>query len=329
MTLDVVVPTFNRRDLLRSTVLSLLRAPIPDTLQVSIFVIDNNSEDNTSDTVRELQRQASCPLHYVREWSQGSSHARNAGIRASHGDLIGFVDDDEEVDADWFHVIAREFQDETVHYIGGPCLAKWEVPAPNWLPPGYHSVIGAIPPKPRGRYGHNHPGMLNGGNAVLRRGVFDRVGLYAGHLGRGAKGLGSEEDAELFQRIQRAEIGGLYVPDLIIHHYVPRARLTRRYHRRWALGRAISQGILHRESRDPVAHVLGIPRHRIGRAVQGAVAFPRHCLRKGGKGQAFADELATWDLLGFIHGRYFARLDAPVARRTDFDVQSFGNPALH
>ena len=308
MTLDVIIPTYNRAQLLRRTVESLLRCPLPAGLHVSLIVVDNNSTDDTCSAIAEMQQTASLPIRYVRETVQGSSHSRNAGIASGRGDLIGFVDDDEQVDEGWFSTIARELQDLSVHYIGGPCLPIWEAPAPNWLPPGYHSVIGAIPPKARCRYDEGHPGILNGGNAVVRREVFAKIGTYSTRLGRDAKRLLSEEDAEFFNRLLRAGISGMYVPELIIHHYVPRERLTRRYHRRWAYWRAVSQGILAREGREPVTHVLGIPRHRIGRAIRALVSLPRHRLGQGGRARAFADELATWDLLGFIHGRFFKRV---------------------
>lgn len=303
MKLDVVIPTYNRSGLLRAAVESLLRAPVPAGLDVNLLVIDNNSKDDTAAVVRELQDGAPVPVVYVRETKQGLSHSRNAGIANSRGDLIGFIDDDEEIEENWYAVIAREFTDETVEYIGGPCLPNWQAAIPDWLPPGYHSVIGAIPPKPRGRYGPGHPGMLNGGNAVLRKRVFERIGSYSTRLGRSGKGLLSEEDADFFRRIQAAGISGMYVPDLAIYHYIPAERLTRSYHRRWAYWRAVSQGVLDRESPEPVAYLCGIPRHRIGRAVRSLLRFPMHSIRAA-KGQAFADELAGWDLIGFIYGKY-------------------------
>ncbi len=309
MKLDVLICTYNRSPLLRKTLESLFRAPRPEGLSVQVYVVDNNSPDDTADLIRKLQSEAPFPLHYLLERKQGLSHARNAGIAASGGDIIGIIDDDEEVEEHWFEVIARELQDPSVHYIGGPYLANWQAPVPDWLPPGYPGVIGVMPPKPRGRFGPGHPGMLNGGNAAIRRSVFEKVGLYSTRLGRTAKGLLSEEDAEFFRRVLAAGISGLYVPDFAIYHHIPADRLTRKYHRRWAYWRAVSQGVLDREQREPVKYLFGIPRHRIGRAIRSLFAMPLHRLRTNGKARAFADELATWDLIGFIHGKHFFNPD--------------------
>ena len=310
MKLSVVVPTYNRSVLLRAALASLLRAPLPPNMDLQIIVVDNNSKDDTAAVVAEIQREASRPVQYILEKRQGSSHARNAGVAAASGDVVGFIDDDEEIDESWYEVVGREFTDPATEFIGGPYLPKWVSAIPDWLPPGYHAVIGAIPPKPRAFYDHSFVGVLTGGNAVLRRSVFDRVGTYSPHLGRSDKGLLSEEDAEFYRRLQRAGIQGVYVPELLIHHYIAPERLTRSYHRRWAYWRAVSQGVLDREQRQAVRYLLGVPRYMFGRALRSLISIPGQALRRGGKGRAFAHELALWDLVGFIYGKHFARPEA-------------------
>lgn len=315
MKLDVVVPTFNRSALLTKTLLSLLRAPVPEGLEVSLVVVDNNSTDDTRHVVERMRASSSLPILYVHEQHQGSSATRNAGIAAGHGEIIGFIDDDEEIDQEWFRVVFREFADPATQFIGGPYLANWAAPAPAWLPPGYHAAIGHIPPKPRSPFGEGFSANLMGGNAVVRRSVFERIGTYATHLGRGARGLLSEEDAEFCRRLHAASIHGMYVPDLIIHHYIPVERLTRKYHRRWAYWRAVSQGVLDRSLQEPFPYLFGIPRYRIGRALRSVLAYPRHLLSRETQGQAFADELAAWDLLGFIHGKHFVHIERFYAEK--------------
>jgi len=306
--LDVVVPTYNRSQLLQRTLSSLLTAPIPECLSVTILVVDNNSSDDTEQVVNDLSFPSDRSLVYIRETKQGSSHARNAGISAGAGELIGFIDDDEEIDPTWYGVVAREFADQSVSFIGGPYLGNWSAPPPAWLPPGYHAAIGVVPPKPRGPFDAKFSGNLMGGNAVVRRAVFDRIGMYSPLLGRSGKGLLSEEDAEFYRRLKAASIYGVYVPDLVIHHYIPSGRLTRKYHRRWSFWRAVSQGVLDRDIKEPTAYMFGIPRYKIGRALRGIAAYPTHRLSRGTRGHAFADELATWDLQGFIYGKHFIRI---------------------
>lgn len=307
--LDVVVPTYNRSQLLRRTIFSLLQAHVPDGLDVTILIADNNSSDNTEEMIREIQSQAALPVVYVKETRQSSSYARNAGISAGDGEIIGFIDDDEEVDENWYHVVAREFADKTVQFIGGPYLPNWAAAAPNWLPPGYNGVIGVVNPKPRTVFTTAFVGNLMGGNAVIRRTVFDQVGMYSTKLGRSGKGLLSEEDAEFYRRLLAAGLIGMHIPDLIIYHHIPPERLTRKYHRRWCYWRGVSQGISDKDAKEPVAYAFGIPRYKIGRALRGLLSLPLHLVSSQTAGRAVADELATWDLLGFIYGKHFAHIE--------------------
>ena len=315
MKLDVVVPTYNRSLLLQRTISSLLQAPIPEGLEVTILIVDNNSKDDTEQVVREMQSSTARNLVYVKETNQGLSHARNGGIRAGTGQLIGFIDDDEEIDENWYSVVAREFSDPAIQFIGGPYLPNWAAPAPEWLPPGYNAVIGVVDPKPRTAFGGSFTANLMGGNAVVRRSAFDRVGLYSTKLGRSGKGLLSEEDAEFFRRLLAAGLHGVHVPDLIIYHHIPADRLTRKYHRRWCYWRGVSQGLSDKDYKEPVAYTLGVPRYKIGRAFKGLFSLPMHLISRHKAGQAFADELATWDLLGFIYGKHFIRIEKYYAKQ--------------
>src|SRR3981189_3626763 len=107
MKLDVVVPTYNRSQLLKRTILSLLKAPIPAGLDVTIIIADNNSKDDTEAMVSEIKTQQTRPILYHKEMRQSATHARNACIGAGSDEFIGFIDDDEEIDEHWYEVIAR------------------------------------------------------------------------------------------------------------------------------------------------------------------------------------------------------------------------------
>src|SRR5690242_17661704 len=103
MQLDVVIPTYNRSALLKKAIDSLLGARVPAGLSVQIIAVDNNSTDDTKATINEAAKQSR--ISYVFEKRQGRSPALNAGIAAATGDLIGFIDDDEEIDDSWYETI--------------------------------------------------------------------------------------------------------------------------------------------------------------------------------------------------------------------------------
>lgn len=316
MRLDVLIPTYNRSALLRRTLESLLVADRPAGLDVAVTVLDNRSADDTRSVVESFVSRFDGRLRYLHEPTPGRSYALNAGIAATKGDLVGMVDDDEQVDPTWLATIAAAFEDPTTDFIGGPYLPVWGGERPIWLGKGYGSVIGWVDGGPAIQQFGRPPceAMLMGGNAVIRRAVLERVGPYAGDLGRGPGGrLMSCEDEDMFLRLMALDARGFYRPDLIIHHYVPPERLTKRYFRRWCFWRGVSQGMMDDRRPAGVPYLLGVPRYMIGVAVRGAVDTLRSLFRRPDPARTFKNELAWWDLAGFVYGKHFYGMDPWVS----------------
>ena len=306
MRLDVIIPTYNRHEMLARTLRSMLRADVPPGLDVTITTVDNNSTDATKQTVEEYVPRFSGRLRYVVERQRGRSHALNAGIRNSDADLIGMIDDDEEIDAQWFACVFSSFSDPTLDFIGGPYLPRWGAQPPPWLPPEYPGVIGWVNGGDRIQpYDESYSGILMGGNAVLRRSVLQNVGPYSTALGRTDKHLLTAEDEQMYRRLRASGARGLYIPALVIYHYVPPARLTKRYYRRWCFWRGVSLSVLEKDEPSDVPHLLGVPRWLFGRAVRGLMTAARQpFLRRWDPSVAFSAELTVCDLAGRLYGRH-------------------------
>ena len=144
MRLDVIVPTYNREHLLKHALQSLLAAEIPTGLTIYITVVDNNSTDQTRQTVNAFKPPFGGRLNYLFEPKQGKSAALNAGITATNGDLVGMLDDDEEIDGSWYVCVDKAFSNQDVDFIGGPYRPRWGGPPPPWLPNNNSAVIGSV-----------------------------------------------------------------------------------------------------------------------------------------------------------------------------------------
>ena len=308
MRLDVVIPTYNRAALLARALESLLAANRPDGLDAGVTVVDNRSTDDTRALVESFVPRFGGRLQYVYESRAGRSHALNAGIAATRGDLVGMIDDDEEVDRDWLSTIAAAFEDSTTDFIGGPYVPKWGAERPAWLGTAYKAAIGWVDAGPSIRqYGPGFDGLLMGGNAIIRRSALERVGPYSIDLGRTSDGrLLSCEDRDMFNRLLLIGAKGFYRPDLLILHYVPPERLTKGYFRRWSFWHGVSLGVLDRRRPAAVPYLLGVPRYMIGVAVRSALDTARWCLRRE-PARLFKNELAWWDLAGFFYGKHVYR----------------------
>ncbi|MGE5553951.1 MAG: glycosyltransferase family 2 protein [Betaproteobacteria bacterium] len=97
MEASVVIPTYNRRDLLRRCLLSLFDQTAPGD-RYEIVVVDDGSTDGTGELVKELAKQAACHVEYRPQPNLGRARARNAGILAARGRIIIFLDSDMVVD---------------------------------------------------------------------------------------------------------------------------------------------------------------------------------------------------------------------------------------
>jgi glucosyl-dolichyl phosphate glucuronosyltransferase len=309
MRLDVIVPTYNRHTLLDKTLGSLRRARIPQGLEVRVTVVDNNSNDRTPEVVERWQAAFEGRLDYLFERQQGRSSALNAGIRTTHGDLVGMIDDDEEIDADWYARVYAAFTEGAFDFIGGPYVPRWGARPPEWLPMNYVGVIGWIDGGDQAiAYGEDYPGILMGGNAVLTRAILEQVGLYRTSLSRTGKRLLAGEDEDMYGRLLAAGARGVYLPDLIIYHYVPPERLTKQYFRRWCFWRGVSRGMLNQVQGSPEVHLLGVPRWLYGAAARSLVRIGARTVKLRREPAAhFSDELAVWDLAGFFYGKHFYR----------------------
>ena len=307
MQLDVVIPTYNRSQLLRKTLRSLLDARVPRGLDVRITVVDNNSSDDTRELVLAEQAKANLPISYVFEKKQGRSPALNAGVAATSGSHVGFIDDDEEIDASWYEVIRSVFAEHELDFIGGPYVPRFESEIPAWLPSEYNSVIGVVDGgTQRVPFDRNYGGILMGGNAVFTRQMLEKVGPYSTSLGRSGNRLLSCEDEEMYERLLAAGGRGLYVPELIIYHFVPTERLTKRYHRSWCFWQSVSSAVLDRlRPQGATVYVLGVPRYFYGRALRGM--FQLVNIWKREPASRFSNELSLWELAGFFYGKHFYR----------------------
>jgi glycosyltransferase involved in cell wall biosynthesis len=305
--IDVIIPTYNRCALLRLTLDSLLKAHVPPGLVTSVVVADNNSSDDTRAVAQAYEPKFQGRLKYVFEQRQGKSYAINTSIGGTNGDLVGMIDDDEQVDERWFDVVLKWFSQNDIDFIGGPYRPAWETNPPGWLPEDYRGVVGSNDEVQEVRtYGLDYPGMLMGGNAVVRRRIFERVGPYSTEFCRTEKNLFSSEDDDMYERLLAAGAHGKYIPDLIIYHFIPASRLKRSYFRNWCFWKGVSRSLIDRQRPPQVPHVLGVPRHLYGSALRNSGrAIKKALVGNLRSSEAFSAELGWWGLAGCLYGRHF------------------------
>jgi hypothetical protein len=184
------------------------------------------------------------------------------------------------------------------------------------MPATYRGVIGYVDDGDRVMvFGKDAPGILMGGNAVVRRRVLQQTGDFLPTLGpRPDRRLLSGEDEDFYARLLTAGAHGLYLPGLKIYHFVPPERLTKQYYRRWCFWNGVSRSVIDTHRPSPVIRVGKVPRYLYGSAVRGAVRVIGSFAGRLDPSTRFAAELALWHLLGFVYGTYFHRSEAEAAQ---------------
>ena len=195
---SIIVPTFFRPEGLERAVRSLFAQLNPFRLELELVVVDNDPAGGARAMVERLQREAPYPTRYIHAAEPGVANARNAGIAASSGALIAFLDDDEEANPTWLCELvgAQRFHDADAVF--GPVRAR--VPDSTATHHAYYTEFFS-------RSGPEESGPINGyygcGNSLIRR-----SSLPAGDMPFDAQcnAIGGEDDllfAEMQQRHAR------------------------------------------------------------------------------------------------------------------------------
>jgi len=87
--ISIIIPTFNRANLIKRAVDSALQETIPGD---EIIVIDDGSTDNTQQVISSYESR----ITYFRISNSAAGAARNFGIRNSRNPLVAFLDSDDE-----------------------------------------------------------------------------------------------------------------------------------------------------------------------------------------------------------------------------------------
>ena len=89
MKISVIIPTFNRLDLLKRAIDSVLNQSIKP---YDIIVVDDGSIDDTSEMIQHKYKS----INLIQQKNSGVSAARNNGIKNAQGDWIALLDSDDE-----------------------------------------------------------------------------------------------------------------------------------------------------------------------------------------------------------------------------------------
>ena len=242
MPVSVVIPTYNRRLLVREAVASVCAQRGADC---EIIVVDDGSSDGTADTLRAEFRSR---IRVILTENRGVAAARNRGVAASRGELIAFLDSDDLWLPDKLRAQVRFFGERPDAEI---CHTE-EI----WIRNGVRVNPCAHHRKRSGDiFAPSLPLCLVSPSAVmLRRTLWQRSGGFDEHLP-------VCEDYDLWLRIARDTPVWLIDKPLVVKRGGHSDQLSRRFwgmdrFRVATLARLLERGDLSSEQRAATQHVL-------------------------------------------------------------------------
>jgi glucosyl-dolichyl phosphate glucuronosyltransferase len=275
MHLTVAICTWNRSELLRQTMQSLVGMRPAKHYDWDLLVVNNNCTDATEEVLSEFLSRL--PLRRIFEAQPGLSNARNAAVRAATGDYILWTDDDVLVSEDWLSGYADAIRRwPGAAFFGGPVLPWFAVPPPEWLTRSWSTVRTAFAVRELGdeAFAFNDQLLPFGANYAVRTSV-QRAFEYDPQLGRVKKDLASGEETKVLKSLLSHGHTGFWVPPASVRHYLPQERLTLRYLRRYYS----AEGEVEERSAGPFvgARVAGYPRWLLKAWVQ---AEAKYCVSR-------------------------------------------------
>jgi GT2 family glycosyltransferase len=223
--ISVCVCTYRRPAQLEHLLNKLGQQATKGLFQFSVLVVDNDAHQSARSTVESWAERASVSVSYGVEPRQNIAVARNASVAMTTGELVAFVDDDEEPSRDWLCTLYQALLEYRADGVLGPVLAKFEEGAPTW------AVKGQVFQRPGFKTGTViHWSMTGTGNVLLKREVLQELdGPFNPQLGAGG------EDTDLFRRATARGRMFVWSAEAVCHERVPPERTRVAFQLRRAL----------------------------------------------------------------------------------------------
>jgi hypothetical protein len=241
--LSIVVCTWNRGPLLRRTLESILSTNNAGWTCCELLVVNNNSTDDTASILEEFKIDPRVRVFFAPE--PGLSHARNLGVAKAQAPWILFLDDDVEVDSDFFIQYATNITVHADHgFFGGPIIPHFSGPHKRWTRSVLASHGWIYSCIDLGPVSNTFTTVQSpfGANFCVRKDLLTRFPFSPDRGYRHGQLIPGEETA-LVSLLHAVSVKGMWLADCPVRHCLPEERNSLRYLVRRALGQGIANGL--------------------------------------------------------------------------------------
>lgn len=239
---SIVICCYNSSKLLPETIRHISKLKIPPGTSCEIVIVDNNSNDNTSDKARELLDKyitSNFTYKILFQPIQGLSAARKMGFENSVNEYILFCDDDNLLNEDYILILTDTLNNnENIGAAGGESTAVSDVKFPEWFQKFQNSYSSGSQSEINGDITRTDGAVWGAGMAVRKVALDDLYskGFTPFLSDRKKETLTSGGDIELCYALRLAGWKIWYEPLLKLEHFIPQQRLNWNYLRKLSRG---------------------------------------------------------------------------------------------
>jgi glycosyltransferase involved in cell wall biosynthesis len=241
---SIIIPTKNRCDQLIECLKSI-ELLFTDGLLFEVLVIDNNSNDLTRNI---LQLNFKMDIRYFLEEIPGLLSARHFGAKMAKYDILCFLDDDVILSKNWLIGINKsQLNHPDYSLFTGPTLPIYESPPPSWLKFFFETnnhgdeFCGWLSLMNFGLEDKEiNPKFVWGLNFIIRKNAYAQLkGFHPDNIDPQYQMYQGDGESGLTRKAMAAGMKAWYSPDILLHHVIPKSRLTVDYFKK----RAYYQGV--------------------------------------------------------------------------------------
>jgi len=172
MKVSFSIPAYNEEVVIGKCLESVLTEIARSGADAEVVVVNNASKDRTREVASGY-----AGVRVVDEMQKGLTHAREAGLRATSGDIIANIDADTMLPPGWLTTVLKEFSaDQKLVALSGPFI-YYDLSTIERALTRLFYAIGYVTHHVF-QYVFRNGAMLQGGNFVIRRDAIEKIGGF-------------------------------------------------------------------------------------------------------------------------------------------------------
>jgi GT2 family glycosyltransferase len=205
MTASLIIPTYNRGEVLCETIAMALAQNYTD---YEVIVVDQTPSVDLK--VQAYIESVSDRVRYYRLSTPNLPAARNVGVGAAKGPIVIFIDDDVCIEQNYIALHARHYEDPSIGAVTGMTLHAPEVSAAEVL----RNARALRGTNDEAKHGEALVSWVNGGNCSYRKSAILQAGMSDERFG----GTAWCEDADLAVRVRHLGYKLVFDPMIKLVH---------------------------------------------------------------------------------------------------------------